>query len=376
MSKQLLEATATLTGTVIGAGLLAIPFVVAKAGFWTGIIDIIIIGAILTIIHLYLGEIALRTKGFHQLTGYARRYLGKFGKKIMFLAMIFGIYGALVAYLIGEGHALNALLGIGSPLIYSLIFFAVAAALVYFGLKAVGESEISIVPVMIILIAIIAVFSFTRINTANFTGMDLSSILIPYGTIFFAFFGTAAIPEMREELVKNERHMKRAIILGMLIPMIIYIIFTFIIVGVSGINTTQIATIGLGHLVGKNMLILGNLFAVFAMATCFLTLALAMKQMYTYDYKFNKKISWMITCFVPLVIFFIVRNFAGFGEVIGITGAIAGGLTSFLVVLIAWKAKKLGNREPEYSITKNKVLGIVLMIIFLIGIIYGIIRIF
>ena len=44
MNKKLLlwEAIATLVGTIIGAGILGIPYVIAKAGFWTGIFDIVL----------------------------------------------------------------------------------------------------------------------------------------------------------------------------------------------------------------------------------------------------------------------------------------------------------------------------------------------
>ena len=112
MNKKLLGASSILIGTMIGAGLLAIPYIISQAGFWIGMLDLVIIAIILTTIHLYLGEITLRTKGFHQLTGYAERYIGKTGKKIMFIAMILGVYGALVAYLIGEGYALSAILAL------------------------------------------------------------------------------------------------------------------------------------------------------------------------------------------------------------------------------------------------------------------------
>ncbi|MBW2979502.1 amino acid permease, partial [Candidatus Woesearchaeota archaeon] len=42
--KALAEATATLIGTIIGAGIFAIPYVSAKAGFLTALIDIVLIG--------------------------------------------------------------------------------------------------------------------------------------------------------------------------------------------------------------------------------------------------------------------------------------------------------------------------------------------
>ena len=45
MEKRFFDAVATLTGTTIGAGVLAIPYVVAQAGMLIGAANIIIIGA-------------------------------------------------------------------------------------------------------------------------------------------------------------------------------------------------------------------------------------------------------------------------------------------------------------------------------------------
>ena len=70
--------------------------------------------------------------------------------------------------------------------------------------------------------------------------------------------------------------------------------FAFITVGVTGKGTTEIATIGLGVL-GKHILILGNLFVVLAMMTSFLALALALMETFDYDLKMHKNISWFWT---------------------------------------------------------------------------------
>ena len=124
--KHLIGAISTLIGITIGAGILGIPFVVAKAGFLTGILNIFVIGMLILVLNLYLGEITLRTKGIHQLTGYAKIYLGKAGYYLMMVAFIIFSYGALVAYIIKTGELLNALLSPifgGTTLIYSIIFF-------------------------------------------------------------------------------------------------------------------------------------------------------------------------------------------------------------------------------------------------------------
>ena len=82
-----LTASSMLTGTVIGAGILGIPYVVAKAGFWYGAILIFLLGLAYLFLHLSLGEIVIRTKKQYQLTGYAGKYLGPLGKKMFNISM-------------------------------------------------------------------------------------------------------------------------------------------------------------------------------------------------------------------------------------------------------------------------------------------------
>ena len=118
---KLAIAVTTLVGTVVGAGILGIPYVIAKTGFLYGALLIILIGLAYVFVNLFVGEIVLRTKKQHQLPGLAEKYLGKKGKKIMFFAMVFGIYSALLAYLIGEGES------------FSHLIFGHTAYAIYFG---------------------------------------------------------------------------------------------------------------------------------------------------------------------------------------------------------------------------------------------------
>src|SRR3989344_8630530 len=120
MRSKFFPALAVLVGTTIGAGFLGIPYVVSKSGFPIGFAYLVFVFAFLLLTKLYLGEVILRTNGNHQLSGYAEMYLGKAGKFLMFFAMIFGIYSALIAYLIGEGQSLSYIF-LGN-LDYSLYF--------------------------------------------------------------------------------------------------------------------------------------------------------------------------------------------------------------------------------------------------------------
>ena len=108
-TRRFLSAIAVLVGTCIGAGVLGIPYVASKSGFFVSLFYIFFIGAIILLVNLYLGEVALRTKGNHQIAGYANKYLGKRGKIVAQIATLFGIYSAIVAYLLGVGASLSFL---------------------------------------------------------------------------------------------------------------------------------------------------------------------------------------------------------------------------------------------------------------------------
>ncbi len=367
MDKLLLKSSALLTGTVIGAGVLGIPYVVAKAGFLTGLITIIVMGIATLLLNLFMGEITLRTPGNHQLPGYAERYLGKKGKMVAVLAMFFVIYGALTAYIIGVGESLSALFGIPA-LIGSLLFFIFVAIFIYTGLKLIAKYEFifaAIVLALIITISFLAIFS-GQFNATNLATLDLTKIMVPFGVILFALSGAIAIPEIKEQLPRNRKKLKKAIIIGSLIPIFAYLLFTFATVAVTGSQTTEIVTIGLGQNLSESMLIFGNIFAIFAMLTSFLPIGLAMKEIYMYDYDFNKIHSFLLTMFIPLILFLIgVKSFI---QVVGIAGALFGGLQSILIVLIFWKARKKGTRQPEYKLGKKHFIGLLLILIFIIGI--------
>ncbi len=370
-SKPFFEAIATLVGTIIGAGVLGIPYVVAKAGFLTGLVDLIVLGVAVLILYLYLGEVVLRTRGDYQLTGYAERYLGKTGKVAMFFSMIFGNYGALVAYIIGVGAALSAIFNSTNSLLFSMLFFGFAFIVIFFGGVAVKESELLMSGLVVLMVIVICVLGIGKIDFSNLAKLSFKDLFLPYGVILFALAGSVAIPEMKKELAKNKKLLKKAIIIGALIPIVLYALFTFVVVGITNLATTEVATIGLGEKIGRTAVLFGNLFAVLSMSTSFLVLALSLKHMY-YDYKINRTIAWLLACIPPLLIFLIGNR--AFVATLGFTGAIAFGIGGILNILMFWKAKKLGNRRPEYSIKKNALVGIVLIIIFILGIIYEILR--
>ena len=100
----LAQGASVIIGTVIGAGILGLPFAFIQSSFLTGMLVLALVGACIAILSLFFGEVTLRTKGNHQLTGYTEQYLGKTAKHIQALLILFGMFSALLAYTIGLGE--------------------------------------------------------------------------------------------------------------------------------------------------------------------------------------------------------------------------------------------------------------------------------
>ncbi|MBU1131781.1 hypothetical protein KKC32_00825 [Patescibacteria group bacterium] len=361
------EAVATLIGTIIGAGVLSLPFAIAAVGLIPGLILLCVLGSVVLITNLMVAEIILRTRARHQLAGYAKKYLGSRFYKLQTFNLVIGGFGALLAYIIGEGAILSSLLG-GDKFVYSLIFFAAAAIVLFFGLNAVKVFELWLVVGFVIVIMVIWGASGGAIDISNYNYIDLSQWFIPYGVILFAMSGAASVVTMREILKQEERQLKKAVVLGTIIPIIIYIIFACIVIGVTGRNTTEVATVGLGNVIGPYMIIFGNLFAFFAIGTSFLTIGLIIRDFFHLDLKLSKFSSWIITMSVPLILF--LAGIRDFIETIGIVGGFTVGFTSIIIIFTFWQAKKKGDRAPEFSLPKFKIAGWFFIMIFFLGMAY------
>ncbi|MEM1535193.1 MAG: aromatic amino acid transport family protein [Candidatus Pacearchaeota archaeon] len=362
----LLEAIATITGTAIGAGFLGIPYVFSKSGFFIGLAHLILLCLFVMLTNLCFGELILRTKAIHQLPGYISYYLGKPARLIMHFAMAFGIYGAIIAYLIGEGQVLSFIFtgSTASSIYFSIAFFALIALLCYYGISMLEKGETAVMFIVITISLVLAIAFLPKFNFQNISSFSKSPVdwFLPYGVVLFSYLCFSALPEVEQEIKGNEKVLKKAIIFGMAIPFFIYFIFTLAIVGFAGKATPEIATIALGKI--------PSLLAVFTMFTACFALTNAIRDMYELDLKIRHFYAWLLATFLPFLLFLLIALFklAGFVKIIGITGAISGGLTGILI-LLAHSRAKLGDRKPEYSIKLSLPLRAALIIVFILGMI-------
>lgn len=367
-NKNFLLAVSTLVGTIIGAGMFGIPYAFSQSGFIIGFGFLILLTFMITIFHLYFGEIILRTSEKHRLVGYAEKYLGKSGKLIAGFSNFFSYNAGLLIYILLGGEFLHDIFGQaigGTPFFYSLLFFLFGAFFILHGLKFVSKGECILTIFLLGAIFFILFRSLQYFDWNNFQSGSISNFFLPYGVILFALGGASAIPELQGILSREKKKMKWAIIIGTLIPAIIYAFFAFGIIGATGAKTSPEALDGLHRVIGNGILTLGALIGFLAIVTSFLIIGLNFKETYQYDYKMGHFSAWTLAMFVPFGLF--LAGFQNFIFIMSFVGAVASAIDGTLVVAILNRARKIGDRKPEYIIHFPQWLSFGIVGIFILG---------
>ncbi len=369
--KQLFNAVTVIVGTCIGAGFLGIPYVAAQSGFWVALLYLVVFGAIILLINLYFGEIILRTRKSRQMVGYAEKYLGSWGSKAMRAAVFFAIYSALLAYMIGVGESLSYLIfgTLEHSLTFGALFAFIMSYLLYKGISALKQYERTGVLAILFLLGLTIAMYITEINLTNLFTLNTSNLFLPIGVILFSLIEFYSLPEVRVILTNHENLFKKAIIIGTIIPVLFYALFTLVVVGIKGSATPEISTFALG-----NIFVLVGILAMF---TSYLSLGTSLVDSYRMDLNFSKQKAWFFAAIIPIAVFIFLNliNFVSFISILSLGGIIAGGTMVLLVLIISERSKTLGDRTPEYIEQRNGFIVSILGLVFILGIIIELTRI-
>jgi amino acid permease len=356
-----LKAYAIYTGGMIGVGIFGIPYALMRSGAWPTLVTGAVVICMTFMIHLFAVEVILMAKGKRQLPGYIGLYLGKTGKVLETIACVGGSVGALLAYLIVGGSFLVLFLShffVITPITATLIYFVCASSIVLWGKQGHPVVHMIIYGLFVVVLLVLIWFSVSLFSPQNIPLIGnglLTPFLLPYGVLLFAFWGVALTPELVELTQGNRKIIRKALVYGFATALISYVIFSILIVGISGVNTTEDAIGGLRNFgaVGQVVIMFGALFGVLTTFSSFLSVGRTLKRTMIYDFKFSNLGAWAIAMGLPLLLF--VAGVNGFVKVLGVTGAVFLGLEGILVVLAYWVAN-FGSSKRSNAFASRKLL--------------------
>lgn len=332
--RKIVIAASMITGTVVGAGILGLPFVFYRTGFLLSCFLLMFSIIISLLLMIYISELDFNIKSVHQVPGLVKHALGKKAGFVQFLAFAIGTYGATTAYTIAVGKILNLLLGFNSTNIM-FYYFILCSVLIFLGLKAVGKTEFFLSTIVIsIILFLSSVISF-GVNPVNLSRFSLDDIMLSYGVILFACLGVNIIPEVNIYLKEDKRRVKLSIITAMIICFSIYFFFSYSFAGAFGANIHDVA---IDNLKGK-LLILGSVFACLSMTSAYLSLGLTLKDSFMQDYKVKNDIIATLATTIPSLFIAVLMN-PGFVNALSFTGAYVASIEGILIALSIIKHRK------------------------------------
>lgn len=373
MYKNIILPASLLAGTIIGAGIFALPFVFNQAGTGLGILHLIIFGLALTALHLIYADIIARTKEDHRLAGYARSYLGNWAFGAAIIINVIGLILTLTIYLVLSVSFIN-LFAAGLASIYKiLIFWFLGSLAIFLGINRLALSELLITAGIGAIILIIFIYGFVSpVSSVSIFSFNWGNLFLPYGVVLFALMGSTAIPSVVGYFRKNNLpaiKAKTPIILGTLAPVLIYTLFVFGVLKLSKIVSDDSITGLIGQIPPALLWLLGILGAV-SLWSSYIVFGRNVQKSLQYDMRFPPFSAALATIILPLLLYFLgLQNFL---ELVAIAGGVFISLEGVLTILIWLKARQ---QDSEIKILKNfpVVLAYLLLLIFAGGIIYTIV---
>lgn len=362
---RLIEAILTLSGMIIGAGMFAIPFSFARAGFWLGVVELVILSAVVLVSHLLYAQIVLKTKTQHRLPGYVEIYLGRGVSRLSRFSAIFGIGGSLLVYLILGSIFLENIFPLGDKIFWVLILALAGAVITFFPLRKEAFINGLLTLFLVGFITFLIVALFPKINPANLSGFVPTEAFLPYGILLFALSGGIVIPEVAILVNRNQRLTRWAVVIGTLLPALFYFLFAMVVVGVAGNTVGETAISSLLPIAGSKIVWVGNLIGFLAVFTSFVASSKNLQEMLRLDLFFPRHRSWLAVSFTPLLFYFLgLRDFV---SVIGVVGAVAIGIDLGLVLSSFSRLKK----RIGHKLSFGSRLGMaVIYVMVAVGIIY------
>ena len=254
------------------------------------------------------------------------------------------------------------------PELYAVILGVGWSVLWFARVRTMATVESGLIVVYTSVIALIAVMGFSHIRIANIAGTASAFWFLPYGVLLFAFSGMSAIPIQRTLLVGRERLMRPAILWAMGLTAVLYLVFALVVVGISGNATSPESLAGLFGLLGTPVIILGSVLGLLTVSTSYVALGTALWENFSMDYRVRPMTAWLLTLVPPLVLFWSgIRNFI---DIIGLVGAVSGGLVGIVILGSYLRARKFRLRTPEYKVHIPVIAVWMLMLLFVAGMIY------
>lgn len=384
---SVLGSTALIAGTTVGAGILALPAVTLPSGVVPSTALLIAVWLYALVSALLMVEVTLNTMRFggrpsNGLLVMVESTLSKPIARIAGGAYLFYHYTLLVAYIAqgGEilGSAVEKVSGVQNDLpvwVGTTTFTLLFGGIMYLGReKLVEKLNSAFVAIVIVSFIGLLLLAGTHIHPDLFSVQNWSALPPAVSVMFVALFFHNIIPVVTVQLEGDVRKIRSSIIIGSVIPLIMFLAWNAVILGsvspdtIKGIGGTVFDPLqvlrngGAGELLG----VLVSVFSEFAIATSFIGFVYGLLDFFKDISPAPNQLSRRLPLF-SLILFpplsLSTLNPGIFLTALDYAGTFSSSILAGIIpALISWKQRQLYSDSIDQTLVPGGKLTLVVMI--------------
>lgn len=238
MKGKVLGSTLIVTGTAIGAGMLAIPIVTSQLGFLLSTLLLFVCWGVMTLTAFLILHVNMAFQEHSNLSTMASKTIGKAGHAITWVSCLMLLYALTAAYMTGGAsllnHSLSYFFHVNLPSwLNALLFTSVLGAFVYFGTRSVDYANRIFISLKIGSFLLMLVFLLPHVEVTNLP-LNVDSRLgwiVALPILLTSFGYQNVISNLRDYLHSDKKKLRQVILIGGAIPLVVYLLWEAIVFG-------------------------------------------------------------------------------------------------------------------------------------------------
>jgi len=386
-NSEIIGVILLISGTTIGAGMLGLPIATGIMGFMPAIGVFFLCWLVMTWSALLIVEVNLALKKNVNLISMAKYTLGRSGAIITWIAFVGLYYTLLSAYISVSGNMFfnlinnfffnENIINMITPLIILILTFPFIVT----GIRYIDYFNRILTFILILTYFLLIIILIRHIDPSFLLSYRSGFFINSLAIVIISFGFHPIIPTITNYLKYKIKHIVFCIIIGSLIPLIIYVVWELVLLGIVPIDSIthaynkEITFCSLIQLIVNNPLITALIwiFSIFAILTSFMGVTISSIEFLKDGLKLkNTSLNFLklyIVIFIPPLLFtYTFRN--GFLTILDYAGVFLIILAGIIPILMIYKLRYYFKYKIFFPLISNKIILAMGMIFYLIIIIF------
>lgn len=395
MDTKLLGGVLLVVGTAIGGGMLALPIATSQAGFANSLFLMFGSWLVMTAGALLVLEVCLWMPPQSNIISMAKKTLGIGGEITAWITYLLLFYSVITAYIAGGSDFLNSLLAGANwhlpTWLTTLLFTCVFGSVVYRGIRSVDYVNRGLMFSKFATYILLVLFIMPFVSVEKLFDGKFKYVTAGVTVMITSFTFANIIPSLRTYFKGDIIKLRKAVLIGSVIPLVCYIIWDMVIMGViplegehglismlTGGHSTSEFVVQLSNLLhNKIITLLARIFTSICLATSFLASALGLSDFLADGLRVAKKgrgnlIVYTATFLPPVVMVLFYPNV--FITALSYAGIYCAILMLLLPAMMTWSGRYRKNLATGYRMKGGKPMLVILIIVAIVVIGQGLLH--